>query len=808
MRAAGVSEEFFYHVGRKRLVRTFVPRSTIHKAILEGIATDIQSTGTMQHICMIHGLGGAGKSQIALHYIKKTRAEYSGIFWIDAGNLDSIKASFEHLFSLLYPDRIPNKEDPSRLEKLAQEIGDWFSTRKERFLLVFDGADSIENPGDSSYIDLDGLVPHCVSVNVIVTTRIAGGKGWGSCSVEVGEMNEKEASQLLLNSSGLGRRDLTQGEVEEIKKIAQELEYFALAIQLAGSYISQTPRISSHLSEYLLEYRKRRKQLLGMTPKPHDRYTTSVLGTWEVSFEAVRGKSIMAENLLTFLTFINFKNIDTSMFEEYINNIEELDGIGSDPEGKCFGHWKTAIDPRGTFRYHDLEAAFTILENFSFIRQLPDRAEYSMHRLVHAWGHDRLEQEKRLQMNRAAAVFIGTHIWMEPAFRGSDSQLVTHVMAHLEVMASTEPRGHFDDMTFRYLSKVYGPFLRNHGSWFNRYRLKTCILDYKSRHLGEKNLETLAAKNDVIDTLIARGMFKTATAMGKEIVEVISQVHSLGGTLPLAATRRLATALRKLEEFDKAAVIQKEVVEKLTQLHGQDYDVTIEAKIEYIGTLRGQLKFPEALKATMEVWKLLRLRLGGHNHYTISMQEIPASIYEDLGLLDEAGSVRRSVLGLRIETALRATPGTEECFDAMAASSNSQCFLAHWFIKSGEHQKAEEGLIITLGAQKMLHGIEHSNTTSTLCLLAKALFLQGKFAETEAVIKDTIRETGTESVSTLIAKKTLFYALYQQGKFDEALELSTKLEETCTEFYGAHGHRTLRVFDRFRKRLHWQDESL
>ena len=60
---------------------------------------------------MIHGLGGAGKSQLVLHYVEQTSTRYSGIFWIDAASIDSIRRDFEHLHDLMY--RIRKERDRS-----------------------------------------------------------------------------------------------------------------------------------------------------------------------------------------------------------------------------------------------------------------------------------------------------------------------------------------------------------------------------------------------------------------------------------------------------------------------------------------------------------------------------------------------------------------------------------------------------------------------------------------------------------------------------------------------------------------------
>ena len=157
---------------------------------------------------MIHGLGGAGKSQLVLHYVEPTGTRYSGIFWIDAASIDSIGRDFEHLHGLMYPNEKGKGPKYPTLDNLLREICDWFTRRAERFLLVFDGADNIDNPTDPSNVDLRKVVPNHISVDVIVTTRRSGAQGFGSFSLEVSEMEEEEALQLLQKSSGLDPQQL------------------------------------------------------------------------------------------------------------------------------------------------------------------------------------------------------------------------------------------------------------------------------------------------------------------------------------------------------------------------------------------------------------------------------------------------------------------------------------------------------------------------------------------------------------------------------------------------------------------------
>ena len=81
-----------YHVPNGRLVRGFVGRNTILQKI-EAVFSSERGYGP--HIVVLRGLGGQGKTQIALEYCRQAREEGMGaIFWVDATSVDTVKNSF------------------------------------------------------------------------------------------------------------------------------------------------------------------------------------------------------------------------------------------------------------------------------------------------------------------------------------------------------------------------------------------------------------------------------------------------------------------------------------------------------------------------------------------------------------------------------------------------------------------------------------------------------------------------------------------------------------------------------------------
>ena len=205
---------------------------------------------------------------------------------------------------------------------------------------MLDSADTIDNQQDRSYVDLQYFMPDVSGVDIIITSRSGTAKEMTRLkAVEVGEMEPSEATELFQRMAKM--REIGSEAIEEIVRIVKELGCLALAITLAGSYVSVTPRLSSDIRRYLPEYRQRRKELLQRRPKQHvHRYGASVLSTWESSFEAIAMQNPAAARLLCLLAFMNFEDIFVDLFGADRNGLlaGEPEYIAEESEATALTH--------------------------------------------------------------------------------------------------------------------------------------------------------------------------------------------------------------------------------------------------------------------------------------------------------------------------------------------------------------------------------------------------------------------------------------------------------------------------------------
>ncbi|KAF4412182.1 Aminodeoxyfutalosine nucleosidase [Colletotrichum fructicola] len=200
----------------------------------------------------LHGLGGVGKTQIALAYCYwfKERFQDASVFWIHASNVERFQKAFS---DIARECEVPghSKEEVDILLLVKK----WLENKQRgRWLLVIDNADDTEvffpvKPiveADCRATSIGHSIPECSHGSVLITTRNkqAGLKlGLGKPPIEVEKMTESETTQLL--------RTLLEDESvtpAEASLLSSRLENLPLALAQATSFILEN---SISIKEYV-----------------------------------------------------------------------------------------------------------------------------------------------------------------------------------------------------------------------------------------------------------------------------------------------------------------------------------------------------------------------------------------------------------------------------------------------------------------------------------------------------------------------------------------------------------------------------
>jgi NB-ARC domain len=149
-----------------------VSRPLLHRQIKEQLY-DGRHDAIETRILAVQGIGGSGKSQLVLNYVREYQEDYSTVFWVEAGQKESIERDYFQIYHLLFDPILVTRPDAVSVQDAVVAVKRWFHGQTKRSLLVLDGADAIDNGEDESYLNLENFLPDAPTVDVIITTRYA-----------------------------------------------------------------------------------------------------------------------------------------------------------------------------------------------------------------------------------------------------------------------------------------------------------------------------------------------------------------------------------------------------------------------------------------------------------------------------------------------------------------------------------------------------------------------------------------------------------------------------------------------------------
>jgi hypothetical protein len=172
--------------------------------------------GHSSRFCVVlYGLGGIGKTQLAITYARRHKEKYTAIFWLNANDENSLKLSFRDVAQQVLRYRpstsmLSSADQDKDLDQVVSEVKAWLDLAwNTRWLMIYDNFDNPKTPGnpDDSAVDIRQFLPQSDHGSIIITTR--------SSQVRQGERihiqklpSIRAGLKILSNMSG--RKDIKQ----------------------------------------------------------------------------------------------------------------------------------------------------------------------------------------------------------------------------------------------------------------------------------------------------------------------------------------------------------------------------------------------------------------------------------------------------------------------------------------------------------------------------------------------------------------------------------------------------------------------
>ncbi len=338
------------------------PSFTGREELLAGIEAALAADGHAALTQAIVGLGGVGKTQLALEYAYRHAEDYQAIWWVRAEEPTQLAAEYAALAS---PLDLPEKAAVDQ-SAAVDAVRRWLE-RSRGWLLVLDNV-----PGPGAVVD---YLPRAGAGHVLITSR---DQNWGSiaASVSVPVLPQQEAVALLEERTGWTGPD--------VGALAEELGHLPLALEQAAAYAAAT---GCTVTTYLDLFRSRRQALL-QRAKPPEGYQGTVSSTWSLSMAEAAAECPAAAGLLALCAYLAPDAIPLLLVREGAEHLPE----------------PLAEAARDPLLLHDAVAA---LRHYSLVSV--HQEALSVHRLVQAVARDGLGEEEQRQWAAAAVrvAFVG-----------------------------------------------------------------------------------------------------------------------------------------------------------------------------------------------------------------------------------------------------------------------------------------------------------------------------------------------------------------------------------------------------------------
>jgi tetratricopeptide (TPR) repeat protein len=492
---------------------------------------------------VVHGLGGSGKSALALHFAHSSRQRFPLLWWIPADSPVSITTGFAQLAARLEPD-IAGKTSADAAEwalNWLQENSGW--------LLVFD---------DASPQHLETVLGTLSGGTALITTRMA--TGWHRIgeTIPLAELPPDAALEMLtqIGNPGLGPEDEA-----DLELLAAELGHLPLALEQAAAYIHATALSPRTYIDRLRRYPARMFAATAIAESPaeeSDRRRT-IARIWQLSLQEISAAQPLAGEILLTLAW-----------------------FASDPV------------PRDLiYQMHDdpvtVDESLAMLHSYSLIGLSP--RVVTVHRLIQAVARlsdpvdpHRTPEAIRSARDRAAGILLSS-LPEQPLLNVSDwprwRELIPHILAYISYIDPSQ-----DTLVIADILATACGYLQGDGHWATAISTGRRAVNAYERIQGPDSPGTLIARSFLASAYRAAGDYGQAAPLHYQVASESARV--LGDDHPetLAARANLAYLYALQGRMAEARELHERNLADYERILGPDHPHTINARANLASSYR------------------------------------------------------------------------------------------------------------------------------------------------------------------------------------------------------------------------------
>jgi tetratricopeptide (TPR) repeat protein len=683
----------------------------------------------------LRGMGGVGKTQVALEYVHRFKSAYDLVWWIQAEQPEFIDASFADLGAAMgVPQAATARETAlAALEALK---------RRERWLVVFDNAEDIEG--------VDRWRPQG-NGHVLITSR---NEDWGNRtnSIPVDVFRRAESVAHL-------RSRLKAIADSQAEQIAEALGDLPIAIAGAGAWLAET---GTPVGDYLAELEHG-----GSGPRsPQAAWQV----TWDLSLQRLSSQSPGAYRLLQLCSVLSSEIA--------------LDLLYSDEMAAAISPYDPSVSERQMLAFMVQQ-----INRLALLKLDTHTRQIHVHRLIQAAVRDRMTSEDLEDAKHQVHLVLTRS---RPGGEVDDPENWPRLRMLWPHLAASDAVDCLDELVrqllidrVRYLWRrgdlsqgvKFGREIDKH--WAGLLAQDPEFAEGTARGASLYR-QLLHLRFNVANHLWSQARFDEALRIDEDVLALQRQLLGEEHPHTLMTAGSLASNLRGFGRYAEAVPMDRATYASWARVFGEDYPRTLSAANNLATSLRLIGHFRAARELDQDVYDRRRMVLGDDNPYT---RHSATQLARDLR---ESGEYDRSVLLLdEVYTAFRDDPKFGP--DALE-TLNAQANLAVSLRSVGRGGRASRLLDDAYERLRERFGPSNPDTLACRLSLAATLVVVRNVAradeETRAVATAYERNLGPEHPHTLVCVNNMSAAARVAGDHARAYELATRAAEQFAERLG------------------------
>ena len=697
-------------------------------------------------ISAIAGMGGIGKTELALQYALTYQDEYPGsLCWFSVRGENLVTQIIEFARSRLKvfpPDEL--NSDQAKLDYC------WQNWRSETSLIVLD---DVPNYGKFYREKIKPyLPPRTNKIKVLMTSRERPGANIPRIDLDV--LSKANALELLESFIGKTR---IEAELEQAQELCKWLGYLPLGLELVGRYIDLDGNLTIEKTLKRLE-RKKLEAIALLDPEQADMNAQlGVASAFDLSWGIL---SPEAQELGCYLSLFDSEPFKWTW-------VETAWIISEDEEEREDGT-------------EDLEHLRNVqLTQRNLLKAVPENQAYQLHSLIAQYFRAKLEKgEQATELKQKfckVVIEISQSIPHTPTIQ--EIEAVTIAIPHL-INVAQELTEYIDNENLFWSYVGLGSFYRGQGLYNQAEQwLEQCLNSCRER-LGEKHPHVATSLNNLAALYDNQGRYESAEPLYLQALELRKQL--LGEQHPDVATslNNLAALYDTQGRYESAEPLYLQALELRKQLLGEQHPHVATSLNNLAGLYESQGRYESAEPLYLQALELRKQLLGEqHPHVATSLNNL-ALLYDAQGRYESAEPLYLQALEQRKQLLGEKHPHVATSLNNLAALYRAQ----------GRYESAEPLYIQALEQRKQLLGEKHPHVATSLNNLAELYDAQGRYKSAEPLYlqalelrKQLLGEQHPDVATSLNNLALLYYA---QGRYESAEPLYRQALEQRKQLLG------------------------